>query len=103
MKTLKKYIFLATLAVSAAAVVQELSKQPSERTWHGRILGIPYDFRTPTFERFRSAWWNPEDARIFTPRDFGVGWSINIPTLMRRWREETQTPSEMYEYPDERE
>jgi Family of unknown function (DUF5808) len=51
---------------------------------HGTMLGIPYDFRMPTLSRVRERFWNPEDPRIFTPRVFGVGWDINLPSLRKR-------------------
>ena len=70
---------VATAALVAAAVAQELRTPSSERTWHGHLAGfIPYDFRPPTLARFQAAWWNPDDPRIFTDRVFGVGWSINL-------------------------
>jgi uncharacterized membrane protein len=25
-----------------------------------------------------NAWWNPDDPRLFTERDFGIGWAINL-------------------------
>jgi hypothetical protein len=68
---------VAAVALSVAAVVQQLRRPESERTWHGRILGVPYDFRMPTLERIRATWWNP-NAGLFTPHVFGVGWSINL-------------------------
>jgi hypothetical protein len=70
-------------AVIGGALLQELRKPPEQREWHGRFVGIPYDFRPPTLERFRRCWWNPNDPRIFTERDFGVGWSVNFPALAR--------------------
>lgn len=45
---------------------------------------VPYDFRPPTLDRFRAAWWNPDDPRVFTPRDLGVGWAVNLGGLVRR-------------------
>jgi hypothetical protein len=50
----------------------------------GRFLGIPYDFRTPTWSRMRQRWWNPEDRRVFTPKMFGWGWDVNLYELLRR-------------------
>jgi hypothetical protein len=68
-----------------AALYQELRKPPEERTWHGKVAGVvPYDFRLPTIERIREAYWNPESETIFTERVLGVGWAINIPTAVRR-------------------
>lgn len=75
----------AVLAAVAGAIWSELRKTPEERTWHGRLLGfVPYDFRLPTIERIRQAYWNPRSPRIFTDRPLGVGWAVNIPTLLRR-------------------
>ncbi|MCL4535440.1 MAG: DUF5808 domain-containing protein [Bacteroidetes bacterium] len=74
----------AAVATVVAAVVQELQKTEEERTWHGTVFGfVPYDFRMPTLERIRAAYWNPEDPRILTPRVVGIGWGINIPSLVR--------------------
>jgi hypothetical protein len=51
---------------------------------HGKILGVPYDFRRPTLARIRERMWNPDDPHIFTPRVFGAGWDINFATLKER-------------------
>jgi hypothetical protein len=48
------------------------------------FLGMPYDWRPPTWERFKQRVWNPDDHRIFTPRVYGVGWTINIYEVARR-------------------
>jgi len=77
----------AVAAVSAvlgvAAVVRELRRPRRRRRWHGRILGVPYDFRVPTLARVKRTWWSPRDRRIFTPRAFGVGWGVNLGRLWR--------------------
>jgi Family of unknown function (DUF5808) len=53
---------------------------------HGDFLGfIPYDFRKPTFSRLKERMWNPGDERIITPRDFGIGWSLNLYQLRERY------------------
>lgn len=76
---------MSVIAAVAGAVYVELRKPPEERTWNGRLLGvIPYDFRLPSLESLRQAYWNPRSPKIFTPRPLGVGWAINIPTAMRR-------------------
>jgi hypothetical protein len=81
---LKRAIVVASVVCAAAAVAQEMQKPAEERAWNGLVFGfVPYDFRTPTPERIMAAWWNPEDPRILTPHVYGVGWSINIPSLMR--------------------
>ena len=68
-----------------AAVYQELRKPEAERTWHGKVAGIvPYDFRVPTLDRLRSAYWDPESDVVFTDRVFGVGWAVNLPVATRK-------------------
>lgn len=75
---------LAWLAL-VGAIYQELKKRPDERTWHGRVAGVvPYDFRVPTLERIRSAYWDPESDVVFSDRVFGVGWAVNVPVAARK-------------------
>ena len=75
----------AMLATVAAAIYTELRKDPDKRTWHGKVLDVvPYDFRLPTLERVRQAYWNPRSPKVITDRPLGVGWAINIPTALRR-------------------
>ena len=76
---------MAVFGAVAGALYTELRKPPAERTWNGRVLGfVPYDFRLPSLEQLRSAYWNPRSPKIFTNRPLGVGWAINIPMLLRR-------------------
>jgi hypothetical protein len=58
-------------------VLRELRLPADERTWHGQILSVPYDFRLPTLERLRERLWAPDGA-FLVPQVFGVGWSVNI-------------------------
>lgn len=44
----------------------------------GRVLGIPFELRPPTPERIASSWWDPLNPRVFTPRVFGIGWTVNF-------------------------
>jgi hypothetical protein len=75
----------ALFGAVVGAVWVELRKPPEERTWNGKLLGVvPYDFRVPTLEGLRQAYWNPRSPKIFTPRPLGVGWAVNIPTVLRR-------------------
>jgi hypothetical protein len=75
----------AMMAAVAGAIYTELRKPADQRTWHGRLLGyVPYDFRLPTLERIQQAYWNPRSPKVFTDRPLGVGWSVNIPTALRR-------------------
>jgi hypothetical protein len=76
---------VATVLVLLVAVSQEMEKPPERRFWHGRVLGmVPYDFRLPTIERLLNRYWNPGDSRVWMPTIFGVGWAINLPSLMGR-------------------
>jgi hypothetical protein len=69
---------LVLAVVAAIAVIQELRKPAEERTWHGKVADLfPYDFRIPTTERFRQAFWNP-DGPILSSKAWGVGWALNF-------------------------
>jgi hypothetical protein len=70
--------FTLLLLFVGAAIVQQLRRPPEERTWNGKIAGIPYDFRLPTVERIRDTFWNKHTSKIFLPQVFGIGWSINL-------------------------
>ncbi len=75
----------AVIGSVLGALYVELRKPPEERTWNGRLLGVvPYDFRVPSLDRLRQAYWNPRSPKLFTDRPLGVGWSVNIPTALRR-------------------
>lgn len=78
-RRLRRIAKLVGFGLMVAAISQEMSKPEAEREWHGSIGGlVPYDFRPPTWERIRAAYWNPDDSRLFVPRVLGVGWSINL-------------------------
>ncbi len=47
----------------------------------GRLLGMPYDFRGASVDRIGNRLWNTEDPRIFMPRLFGLGWTVNFGAL----------------------
>jgi hypothetical protein len=83
---LVRLVQAAAITVTIAAVVQELEKPKEERTWHGKIGLIPYDFRLPTVRRLKDAFWNEQDDRIFTPQPVGVGWAVNLHSLLHRVR-----------------
>jgi len=70
---------IAVVGLVVAAVATELAKPEAERTWNGRVFGlVPYDFRPPTWERIRTAYWNPQSDQLFSDRVFGVGWAVNL-------------------------
>ncbi len=83
MRAIASLLRAAVAAFAVAAVIHAYrQKQPA-----GRFANVPYDFRFPTIERFKSRFWNPEDPRVFTPNVFGVGWSINAYQLLKAVRE----------------
>ena len=79
LRGLRRLLRVAVVGLVVAAVATELSKPEHDRTWHGKVGGIvPYDFRPPTWERIRTAYWNPDSERLFSDRVFGVGWAVNL-------------------------
>jgi hypothetical protein len=79
LRGLRRLLRVAVVGLFVAAVATELSKPEDQRTWHGKVGGVvPYDFRPPTWERIRTAYWNPESDRLFSDRVFGVGWAVNL-------------------------
>src|SRR5207245_10985404 len=79
LRGLRRLVRLAVVGLFVAAVATELSKPEEERTWHGRVGGVvPYDFRPPTWERIRSAYWNPDSDSLLTDRVLGLGWAVNL-------------------------
>lgn len=66
-----------------AAVLTELGKPAGERTWHGNVVGVPYDLRPPTMARIPASLWDPGNPALFVPHVFGVGWSVNLAGLAR--------------------
>src|SRR5690348_12935403 len=79
LRNLRRLVRFLTFGLVVAAVATELSKPAEERTWHGKVGGVvPYDFRPPTWQRIRDAYWNPESDRLFSDRVFGVGWAVNL-------------------------
>jgi Family of unknown function (DUF5808) len=86
-RRLRRLITLATWGVFAAAIAQEMKKDPEDREWHGTVGDlIPYDFRPPTAERIQRSLWDP-DGPLFTPQVFGVGWAVNFGRLVAEARE----------------
>jgi hypothetical protein len=79
MNIILSILFLVYVAI---AITQQLQRPPEERTWYGKIAGIPYDFRIPTVERIRATFWNKDTSQILLPQAFGIGWSINLYPIM---------------------
>jgi hypothetical protein len=49
----------------------------------GRFLGIPYDWRRPTWERLKRGVWNPDERQVFVPKVYGWGYGVNFHELAR--------------------
>jgi hypothetical protein len=81
-KGLNRVVVGVAVGVVAAAVAKELRRPAEERTWQGRVLGLPYDFRPPTLARIRAEFWDPDNDALFTPHAFGVGYGINLARLV---------------------
>ena len=77
-------VFWSTLLaiLLSAAIRDQLRRPPEERTWHGTVFGIPYDFRFPTLDRLRDSFWNKNTPQILLPQAFGIGWTINFYPLL---------------------
>ncbi|MCO5176062.1 MAG: DUF5808 domain-containing protein [Thermomicrobiales bacterium] len=80
----KRLVSLALVAIGVLALKEQTDRPPSESTWHGRICGVPYEFRRPTLARMRQRLWNPDDPRVFVPHVWGVGWTINLNAAAHR-------------------
>ncbi len=70
-------------ALVATSVLRELRRPAPERTWQGKVAGVPYDYRPPTVDRLRSTWWAPEDERLLQPTSYGLGWDLNVGRVVR--------------------
>lgn len=85
MKDLLKLVRTAAWLAFFGAIYQELKKPPEARTWHGKVAGVvPYDFRLPTIDRIRAAYWAPDTDVVFTEKVVGVGWAVNLPVAARK-------------------
>jgi hypothetical protein len=79
LRGVRRLLRMVAFGLFAAAIATELAKPEAERTWHGRVFGlVPYDFRPPTWQRIRDAYWNPDSDELFSDRVFGVGWAVNL-------------------------
>ena len=57
---------------------------PPDMRGTGRFLGLPYDWRRPTWSRVRERVWNPHDPHLLTPKSFGWGYDVNFYELLAR-------------------
>jgi hypothetical protein len=60
-----------------------MSTPPDDRR-RGRFLGLPYDVRRPSAARFKARAWNTESRKVWAPKAFGWGYSLNMAEIARR-------------------
>ncbi|MGI8562086.1 MAG: hypothetical protein ACR2MZ_00760 [Candidatus Dormibacter sp.] len=78
-RRLRRLTTVAGFGLMVAAISQEMAKPEAQRTWTGKVFGlVPYDFRPPTWDRIRAAYWNPNSSSLLSTRVLGVGWSVNF-------------------------
>ena len=84
---IRRVVQAVGIGLVLAALVRELRKPRSERTWNGEVGGlVPYDFRIPTVERLRARMWAPDDPQVVMPQVFGMGWTLNFGRLLAQVR-----------------
>ena len=51
-------------------------------------MGLPYDWRRPTWRRTLQRLWNRRDTRLLTPKSYGWGYDLNFYWLAHplQWR-----------------
>ncbi|MSQ15109.1 MAG: hypothetical protein EXR50_04510 [Dehalococcoidia bacterium] len=74
---IKSIIILASM-IAASKLLEDTGVR-----LNGSIMGVPYDLRTPTLGRIKESVWNPENDRVITPMAYGIGWTINLPSLFK--------------------
>jgi hypothetical protein len=84
MQRRNRIITTVMIVLAIVAILDQLGRQPEDRDWNGRVVGVPYDFRMPSINRLLERVWNPNDERIIVPQVFGLGWTVNLYQLKRR-------------------
>ncbi len=83
MRKLSWFVLGAIAALTAAAISKEMEKPAAERTWKGKIAGVPYNFNIPDWAEIAREYWNPNSDRILSPHAIGLGWGVNFAALWR--------------------
>lgn len=84
MGKLRWFITGVAMGLTAAAIGQELQKEPAQRTWRGTVAGVPYNFRVGEWNDVAKEYWNPESDEILVPRVIGLGWGINFAAVAHK-------------------
>jgi hypothetical protein len=70
--------------LSAAAIGQELARHPKERTWKGKVAGVPYNFHVAEWGEVARGYWNPENDTVISSRGIGLGWGVNFAAVTQK-------------------
>lgn len=54
------------------------------RKSQGHFLGLPYNWKKPTWAEVRRAYWDPDESRVVVPKTYGWGMDINFAPLFQR-------------------
>jgi hypothetical protein len=84
MGKLRWFITGIAMGLTAAAIGQELQKQPQDRVWKGTVAGVPYNFNLAEWRDIASEYWDPRSDEILTRRVVGLGWGVNFAALYNR-------------------
>ena len=57
------------LAMGLANSLDPGSVETMARTPQGRFLGLPYNWKRPTWAELHRAYWNPDERRVLLPED----------------------------------
>jgi hypothetical protein len=87
MRKRDRILAAVTTTLAFVSILDQLSRRPEDRDWHGHVAGVPYDYRMPTIERLLDRVWNPIDERVLVPQVFGLGWTVNLYQVKRRVQE----------------
>lgn len=82
MNRLSRLVGIFAALIAAMAVANELRYPRGLRSWRGQVAGVPYNLQ-PSRRGIATSMWNPH-GRVLMPQPFGVGWTINLPALLRR-------------------
>ena len=69
---------LGSPAEYADHVLDAFARSSDPADSEGAVFGVPFETRGPTDPLVRSRIWSPTDPRIFVPRMFGLGWTVNL-------------------------
>lgn len=62
----------------ATELMDALADDSSPKGARWRFLGVPFETRGPVDAEVRARIWDPSNPRLFMPRLFGLGWSLNL-------------------------